>query len=387
MTERALDRRTLLRTLSAAAAGAAAAGCAAGPGPAAAGTLPPARDLPLRHRLSPVDASFGRIVRTVVGLRPYRASGFVVRAERMGEKVVIHNYGHGGGGISLSWGSSHLAVEEVLATEDRDVAVLGAGVMGLTTARLLQRAGRRATIYARDLPPSTTSNVAGGQWTPFSVFDPAAVTPGFRAQFDRAARLAHRHFQDFLGRGYGVAFADNWYLSDAPVRLGSLIAELPELFHDLEPDVPFHEHPFPVRHAARVTTMMIEPGAFLAATERDVRLAGGAVVVRAFRDAADVLSVPERVIVNCTGLGSRDLFGDDELVPVKGQLTVLVPQREVDYLVLRGGSYMFPRSDGILLGGTFERGEWSLEPDEAALRRIVADHVAFFDGMRARLRG
>ncbi|MBW3534017.1 MAG: FAD-binding oxidoreductase [Gemmatimonadetes bacterium] len=370
---------------SAAAAGSALGGCAGrAPG---SGTLPPARGLPPRHRLIPVDASFDRIVRTVVGLRPYRPSGFVVRAEPMGGKLVVHNYGHGGGGISLSWGSSHLAVEEVLASEHREVAVVGAGVMGLTTARLLQRAGRRVTIYARDLPPSTTSNVAGGQWTPFSVFDPDAVTPTFRARFDRAARLAHRHFQDFLGRGYGVSFADNWYLSDAPVRLGSLITELPDLFHDVEEAVPFEEHPFPSRHAARVTTMMVEPGAFLAATERDVRRAGGVVVVRAFRDAADLLSVPERVIVNCTGLGARELFGDEELVPVKGQLTVLVPQAEVDYLVLRGGAYMFPRSDGILLGGTFERGEWSLEPDADALRRIVADHVGFFDAMGARLRG
>jgi glycine/D-amino acid oxidase-like deaminating enzyme len=43
-----------------------------------------------------------RIIRTVAGLRPYRRSGFVVRAEPLGAKRLVHNYGHGGAGITLS---------------------------------------------------------------------------------------------------------------------------------------------------------------------------------------------------------------------------------------------------------------------------------------------
>jgi hypothetical protein len=57
---------------------------------------------------------------------------------------------------------------------------------------------------------------------------------------------------------------------------------------------------------------------------------------------------------------------------------VLQPQYDVDYLLLTSGLYMFPRSDGILPGGTFERGEWSLEPDRAAERRIIAGHTQLF---------
>jgi hypothetical protein len=50
-----------------------------------------------------------RVIRTVAGLRPFRRSGFVVRREALGDKALVHNYGHGGGGITLSWGSSKLA--------------------------------------------------------------------------------------------------------------------------------------------------------------------------------------------------------------------------------------------------------------------------------------
>src|ERR1700749_3615103 len=55
--------------------------------------------------LPPVRVSPDREIRTVVGLRPYRPSGFVVRAEKIGDTLVVHNYGHGGSGITLSWGT------------------------------------------------------------------------------------------------------------------------------------------------------------------------------------------------------------------------------------------------------------------------------------------
>ena len=88
------------------------------------------------------------------------------------------------------------------------------------------------------------------------------------------------------------------------------------------------------------------------------------------------------VNVNCTGLGAAELFGDEQLVPVKGQLTVLFPQPEVDYIAIQRGLYLFPQSDGILLGGTFERGNASLDVDPEAERRIVEGHRRLFAGMR-----
>ena len=88
------------------------------------------------------------------------------------------------------------------------------------------------------------------------------------------------------------------------------------------------------------------------------------------------------MILNCTGLGAKALFGDEELEPVRGQLTFLLPQPEVDYIVITDGLYMFPRRDGILLGGTFEHGAWSLDVDEPTRQRMVAGHRSLFEGMR-----
>src|SRR5215212_5897624 len=99
-----------------------------------------------KRHFAPVKVARNRIIREVVGLRPYRPSGFVVDAQRFGSKLLVHNYGHGGGGVTLSWGTASLAVDMARdflvarkTARPTHFAVLGCGVSGLSIARLLQR--------------------------------------------------------------------------------------------------------------------------------------------------------------------------------------------------------------------------------------------------------
>ena len=64
-----------------------------------------------RLHLPKVDVATERVIRVDVGLRPYRAQGFRVERQTLADKALIHNYGHGGGGITLSWGTASLAVD------------------------------------------------------------------------------------------------------------------------------------------------------------------------------------------------------------------------------------------------------------------------------------
>ncbi len=388
-----MDRRRWLGLTASALAGGLAAGCASLAGgrrweDTFAGIRP--------ARISPQ-----RVIRVDVGLRPYRSEGFVLRAESFAGKLLVHNYGHGGGGVTLSWGTVDMAADlvtgggsdgganegggQVGAGREGDVAVIGAGAVGLATARLLQRRGRAVTIYARELPPNTTSNIAGAQWSPTSVAD--SLDGPFGIRFEDASRRAHRHFQNLVGPDYGVRWMDNYFLSERPLGIPGYMARIRDLYPELE-DLEGDEHPFPTRFARRVATMFIEPPRYLRALVRDFRVAGGRVVVGEIADRGQLAGLDEPVIVNCTGLGARDLFGDDGLVPVKGQLVVLRPQPELDYLTIGGGSfsrggsqYMFPRADGVLLGGTFDRGEETLQPDARQTDRILEVHGAFFDAM------
>ncbi|HEV2447342.1 MAG TPA: FAD-dependent oxidoreductase, partial [Candidatus Sulfopaludibacter sp.] len=131
---------------------------------------PPPRPLayPAIPTLMPVRAQVDRIFRITVCLRPFRAAGPRLDVERVGDKTIVHNYGHGGSGWSLSWGSSSVAVEKAMAAGERDIAVIGCGALGLTSATLLQQAGARVTIYAKERPPDVRSSRATGSWTPDS---------------------------------------------------------------------------------------------------------------------------------------------------------------------------------------------------------------------------
>ena len=322
-------------------------------------------------------------IRTIAGLRPYRPSGFVVRREDTGGKILVHNYGHGGGGVSLSWGSAHLALDLAQPVRGKDCAVVGAGVMGLSTGRLLQLQGARVKIYARDLPPETTSNVAGAQWWPFSVFDNSRRTEAFAAQYVAAAKFSYGYFQQFTGPEWGVRWLPNYYLSEqAPANgwiggPGGVLHDLQVDFRDFAPG----EHAFSDGYARRFYTMLIEPAVYLRRLMDEFRHAGGEIEVRPFATAAEVMALAQPVIFNCSGLGAGALFGDREMVPVKGQLTFLLPQPKVNYNLISGDRYMFPRTDGILLGGTYESGQWNIEPDLAAKARILAAQRQLFQQM------
>ena len=331
--------------------------------------------------LPPVRVDPARVVRTSVGLRPFRPDGFVVRAERLGDKVVVHDYGHGGCGITLSWGTARLALEEALRTPHREAAVLGAGAVGLAAARVLQAAGFAVTVYARELPPHTTSDAAGAFWAPFSLADVEAMTPAFATRLARAARESRDAFESLVGVArYGVRRLPLYYVDAESPALSPEMAAAPELFRGdaLAPG----EHPFGDRHALRMAGLTIEPAAYLRALLDDVRRGGGRVEVRELPDLHAVAALPEPLVVNCTGLGARALFGDAELVPVRGQLVVVEPQTEVDYMVVapREGLYMLPRRDGIVLGTTHERGSWELSPSAEETAALLAGHAALLGG-------
>ncbi len=335
-------------------------------------------------RLHPVNPTTPRVLRTIAGLRPFRPSGFRVAAERAGRTRVVHNYGHGGCGVTLSWGTAARAVDLACETSPRHAAVLGAGAVGLATARLLQERGVPVTIYAKDVHPNTTSDVAGALWSPVTLVDEARATPAFARELAEAARASRRRFERMCSGPYGVNWLTLYLVGDAPEPPRSWEwAATPELFR---PTTLGHgEHPFPSPFAHAYRVMLIEPAVYLPAVMADFRAAGGRLAVTTIHSRDDVMRLDEDVVVNCTGLGSRALFEDEELVPIKGQLTILEPQPPVDYAIksTEEDLYMFPRQDGVVLGGSHERGEWSIDPDPQHAQRILAQHQRFFGAMPA----
>lgn len=328
--------------------------------------------------------SMDAVIRVIVGHRPYRSNGFRVEREQYDDKIMIHNYGHGGGGLSLGWGSSALAVQQAADLAPGEVAVVGSGIMGLCTARLLQDAGWSVTIYTRDVYRHTTSNVAAGEWGPFATHDSDKVDATFLARLDWAARISHHAYSNLTGTKYGIRWLETYDLYNSPPGERAHVS-----FDDLftyKGDLLPGEHPFGNRYARRMVTMQIDPGTLLRQLTADFQLAGGKFLIRNFGDRDEVLALRESVIFNCTGLGAAKLFDDQNLLPAKGQLVFLPPDPAVDYMTFGGGAggkhgflHMFPRHDVLLLGGIFKMGDYSrnVEPNET--ERMVQEHRKLFE--------
>jgi hypothetical protein len=178
------------------------AGCAPGqvigkPGLISSNGLAPFDIVP---PLAPFRMRPDRISKITVCLRPFRKAGPRLDVETVGDKTVVHNYGHGGSGWSLSWGSGTIATKNALSTGERDIAVIGCGALGLTAATLLRRAGANVTIYASERTPYTRSARATGTWSPDSrIAAVGSTAPGFEAQWEEMCRTSYKAYQTYVG--------------------------------------------------------------------------------------------------------------------------------------------------------------------------------------------
>jgi glycine/D-amino acid oxidase-like deaminating enzyme len=268
------------------------------------------------------------------------------------------------------------------------VAVLGAGVIGLTTSILLQRLGYAVTIYAAAAWPHTTSNASAATFYPSHVIDPARVTTPFTTALEAALRRSYHAFQRLTGTRYGVHWLDSFTLGSSdsaapePADIETQVAQR-VIGTDMMHRLTAREHPFAARSVVQGRDLIIEPMIYLRALLDDFHTDGGTLKIRRFDTLRDVAQLHERAVFNATGLGSRTLLGDKELRPARGQLCLLPPQPCVDYTVYHGPFYyMVPREDGIVLGGTFDLDNESTTASADDDRRILAAHKAVFDAMR-----
>lgn len=333
-----------------------------------------------REDIAPLLISPENVARIDVGLRPYRRNGFRVEREMFGDKALIHNYGHGGGGVSLSWGTSQLALDLGFTSEVKSYAVIGAGVVGLSTALLLLDRGCNVRIFTKDPISKTTSNVAGAQWWPASVYQSGHINDQYLNHHVEASRIAFLKFQSLVGPEYGVGWEPNYVLADQPITTepapdGHPMSQFAINQRDLEPN----EHPFASRYVRRFDTMMIDTPHYIRQLEQDVRLKGGEIIFEEIPDRSSISQLSETVIFNCSGLGAKELAYDEIIQPIRGQLVILKPQSEIDYNVITlGDLYMFGRRDGIVLGGTFQEDNWSTEPDEQDTQNILRGNQRLF---------
>ncbi len=335
------------------------------------------------------DLGDDRILRIVAGVRPCRRGGLRLEvdraADRPGPRVLVHNYGQGGCGITIGFGCAQVAadlLETELATNNlpRRVAVLGGGVIGLTAARELLQRGHAVTLYAEKFAGETTSIRAGAVWLPTGVdFNDS---PRQRAFFLDILRRSRRAFAELDRDRFGVEALPIYEPAEAVLHR--------EFFDNGTIDPPVDLPALPVgalRGPGRTfTTDFIHTPRFLRELQADIEQLGGRLIRRRFESIDDLADLEEPAAFNCLALGSRTLFGDTAMYGARGILIHLAPQ-PLGYIVHNEYRYMFPREDALILGGTFEPGVESAEPDEAAAASILRHHRAFFGQIGSAITG
>ena len=310
-----------------------------------------------------IKASAQRIVAVDVGIRPFRPQGPRVELERFGAKQVIHCYGHGGSGWSLSWGAAAAALEFAKASGETNLAVIGCGAIGLTTAVLAQASGFNVRIYTKARMPDTYSSAASGVWTPDSrICAREYATPQFQQMWEAQARFSFGQYQKLSGLpGEPVKWHTGFSLAATNAAgQGALSAHEPE-YPDLKQRIPdllppplllqANEHPFDLEHVRRYRQMGFNINAYSRILMLEFQQAGGEIEIRELRNLDDVQYIREKVMVNATGYGARALVEDASIIPVRGQTAKLIPQPEVNYGISYPSENLFvvPRHDGILV--------------------------------------
>jgi D-amino-acid oxidase len=352
--------------------------------------------------LSPLRAQTDRIFDITVCLRPFRAAGPRLDTEQIGDAFVVHNYGHGGSGWSLSWGSSTIAVQKAMAGSPRHVAVIGCGALGLTSAILAQRAGAKVTIYAREFLPETRSARATGSWSPDSriaLSDDAG--PGFAAVWEQMARTSFESYRTQLGLpGNPVECSESYAVLDQPIEDARARDKTPDplgfgsyhgAIEDLTPGwqlAPAGSTPFDAPYVYRAGSLTFHIADYGRMLMSDFLAAGGEMRRMEFHSPAELTGLNEKVVINCPGYGARALWQDASITPVRGQIAWLPAQPELSYSVHYNNIYMLARRGGIVVqavgdGDLNGYGDEDETPDRAEAEVAVKTLAQFYSRFRA----
>jgi hypothetical protein len=351
---------------------------------------------------APMRLDADRIIDIAVGIRPFRARGPRIEAQRLHGRTVVHHYGHGGSGWSLCWGSAQRALALVQAAGTRPgqrIAVVGAGAIGLATARWAQQLGYKVRVYAKDRPPRVHSSAATGLWTPDSrIVTAEHAGDAWTADWEAMARASFKVHQGYLGLPSGpVEWHDGYVVTDPALDRNWAFPHDEPDYPDLAPrvadlrprsqELATHQHPFRGMAVRRFTQLVFNIPAYQRLLLDDFARDGGELVQFELRTPRDFARLPERLVINCTGDGARSLLGDDSLRPVRGQTARLIPQPEVDYaLIYRGhGIVALPRRDGLLVAtmGPRDFGNAALQADRPQSEDAVRRLAGLFEGPSA----
>jgi D-amino-acid oxidase len=273
-----------------------------------------------------------------------------------------------------------------MSANDPDVLVIGAGVIGLTTAVCLAEAGARVAVHAAEPPARTTSAVAGAIWGPHLVGRDDRVRRWGLETRDRLYELAEAGPQET-----GVRLLGGRMVSGHETTGDEMVADLADVRPCGAADLPggFLSG---WRYTAPVVAMPVYLEYLTGRLGRAGGTLGTGLSYASLAQAAGRTAA--RVIVNCTGTGAHGFAGDPGVVPVRGQAVLAANPGLTEFFIGTdradgpGGPdgtgliYVFPRGGSVVLGGSHHTGDWNQDPDPDLAARIVDGCASIVPALR-----
>jgi len=252
----------------------------------------------------------------------------------------------------------------------KNIAIVGAGISGMSTAYLLGEKGHKITIFAKAFSPNITSNKAAAFWFPYHIRNDKRGINWCRETYDFYLEMAKR--------------------PETGISVQKLIKVLRKGVEDEEPVwidfmpegsmriMEAHELANDVAIGYEVQVPLIETQLFLPFLQSTLTSGGVHFIEREIRNFGELTNDYDCVI-NCSALGSRLLCKDNTIIPVRGQVGLLAPRNNMPiYLDNEKPLYIVPRKDAIIVGGTYEEGIEKEDTEPATIERLLQNAYEAF---------
>ncbi len=248
--------------------------------------------------------------------------------------------------------------------KNKHILILGAGVSGLSTGILLLKDGFDVTIWAKDFPPNTTSNKAGAFWYPYLCDPKDKATKWARATLrylsesgilaDPSSGCVKKTMTELLDK----TGDEPWWKNAVDSYRRPSQEELPQGYVD----------------GYQIDEPLMDTSIYMGYILDMYEQLGGVLIEKQVQNIQEALE-NNPLVVNCTGLGSRDLFNDRRLYPVRGQ-TVRIKSKGFNQIVFddigpNSVAIIVPRTHDTMLGTTVQANRWDTEVDPQDTKDIL----------------
>ncbi len=256
----------------------------------------------------------------------------------------------------------------------KKIAIIGAGISGMSSAYMLMDKNYSITIYAKAFSPNITSNRAAAFWFPYHIRNDKRGIEWCHVSYQFYKQLANDGATGISMKQLVKVMRSNVDEEDAV-----WIDFMPQgSFRQMREDELQHN----IAKAYDISVPLIETQIFLPYLEAQLKQNGILFIEKEIKNFDELTSAND-IVINCAALGARQLCNDDELIPVRGQVVLLSPRNDLPiYLDNETPLYIVPREDAIIVGGTYEERIETETTEPAVIQKILNNAYNVFPHLR-----